>query len=189
MLNGFEADAQVRSWLWNSMEPHISADVVLLDTNYLVFSYVSDSHASHNNINSIYELCEEIFRIKQGSKSLKDYYSFVKGRWEELTLYQPIPQDFATWKRQTERLKEVSFLSGLDAQYGSAKNQLLCGSELLPLNVAFLRLSRIPVQHDAPLLMRLWPWLLFLLPLLLHLQQEGDPGVEGEQVEVVGDPL
>lgn len=35
--------------------------------------------ASDNNVNRINELCEEIFRKKQGSKSLKDYYSFVKG--------------------------------------------------------------------------------------------------------------
>lgn len=35
--------------------------------------------ASDNNVNRINELCEEIFRKKQGSKSLKDYYSFVRG--------------------------------------------------------------------------------------------------------------
>lgn len=68
MLNGFKEDVQVRSWLWNSMEPDISADVVLLDTAYLVFSSVSDSYASHNKINRIYELSEEIFCMKQGSK-------------------------------------------------------------------------------------------------------------------------
>lgn len=83
--------------------------------------------------------------MKQGSKSSKNYYTFVKGRREEL----PFPQDFATWKCQTEQLKVVSFLSGLDAHYGSAKNQLLYGSELPSLNVAFSRLSWIPVHHDA----------------------------------------
>lgn len=35
-------DAQVRSWLWNSMEPHISVDVVLLDTAFAVYTSVSD---------------------------------------------------------------------------------------------------------------------------------------------------
>lgn len=38
-----------------------------------------DSYGSNNNINRIHELCEEIYRMKQGSKSLKDYYGFVKG--------------------------------------------------------------------------------------------------------------
>lgn len=37
---------------------------------------------------------------------------------------------------------------GLDTQYGSAKNQLLSGSELPPLNVALSQLSRIPVQME-----------------------------------------
>lgn len=86
----------MRLWLWNSKEPHVSADVVLLDTAYLVYSSICDSYGSNNNINTIHELCEEIYHMKQGSKSLKDYYGFVKGRWEELTLHQPLPQDLAT---------------------------------------------------------------------------------------------
>lgn len=122
-------------------------------------------------------------------KALKDYYSFVKGRWEELTLYQPFPQDFASWKRQTEQLKEVSFLSGLDAQYGQAKNQLLCGSKFPPLNVAFSRLFLIPVQHDAPLADEAIALATFSPPSPAAPQQEGEAGVEGEQVEVVGDSL
>lgn len=48
-----------------------------------------------------------------------------------------------------EQLKVVSFLSGLDVQYTSAKNQLLSGTELPSLNVAFSRLSRIPVEDIA----------------------------------------
>lgn len=51
----------------------MSADVILLNTAYLVFSSVSDSFASNNNVNRIFELCEEIFVMKQGNKSLTDY--------------------------------------------------------------------------------------------------------------------
>lgn len=81
------------------------------------------------------KLCEEIFRLKQGSKSVMDYCSFVKGRWEELTLYQPFPQDLANWQCET--------------QYVSTKNQLLLGIEPPPVNVAFSSLSQIPVQMEA----------------------------------------
>lgn len=59
-----KVDVQVCSWLWNSMEPYVSADVILLNTAYLVLSSVSDSFASNNNVNRIFELCEEIFGIK-----------------------------------------------------------------------------------------------------------------------------
>lgn len=33
-------DAQVRSWLWNSMEPRVSCDVMLLPTAYAVWTSV-----------------------------------------------------------------------------------------------------------------------------------------------------
>lgn len=54
-----------------------------------------------------------------------------------------------TRKRQQEQLKVVSFLPGLDDHYASAKNQILSSSELPSPNVAFSRLTRIPVQVEA----------------------------------------
>lgn len=84
--------------------------------------------------------------MKQGGRSLKDYYSCVKFKWEELTLYQSYPKQ--TWKRQQEQLKVVSFLSGLDDSYVSTKNQLLSGTDLPSLNVSFSRLSWIPTASQ-----------------------------------------
>lgn len=66
---------------------------------------------------------EEIFKMKQEERTLKDYYSSVKGKWEELSLYQPYPQTLAMWKMQQEQLKVVTFLSGLADHYESAKQQ------------------------------------------------------------------
>lgn len=69
-----------------------------------------------------------------------------------LSLYQPYPTDLETWKKQQEQLKVVSFLSGLDVHYVSARNQLLSGSDLPTLNVSFSRLSRIPIaETDLPM--------------------------------------
>lgn len=63
--------------------------------------------------------------------------------------YQPYPKDLQTWKKQQEQLKVVSFLSGLDDSYVSAKNQLLSGTELPSLNVSFSSRSRIrTASHD-----------------------------------------
>lgn len=33
-------DAQVRSWLWNSMEPRVSCNVMLLPTAYAVWTFI-----------------------------------------------------------------------------------------------------------------------------------------------------
>lgn len=45
-------------------------------------------------------LCENIFLTKQGSKPFHEHYSFIKSKWEELSLYQPYPTGLAMWKKQ-----------------------------------------------------------------------------------------
>lgn len=49
---------------------------------------------------NVSELCEDMFLTKQGSKPLHQYYSTVKGRWKELSLYQPFLANITTWKKQ-----------------------------------------------------------------------------------------
>lgn len=71
----------------------------------------------------------------------------------------------------------------------SHKEPIICGSEYPPLNVAFSRLFLIPVQHDAPLADEAIALATFSPPSPAAPQQEGEAGVEGEQVEVVGDSL
>lgn len=86
-------DVTVCSWLWNTMEPHISCDYMPLDSAYAVWSYVRETFTTHKNTQRMYELCEEVFHTKQGSKSFNEYYSFVKARWKEFNLHQPNPPD------------------------------------------------------------------------------------------------
>lgn len=129
------------------MEPSISCDVMLSPTTKEIWDSLKDTFNVQENINRMYNLCEEILS-KQGGKPLKEYYSMVEGRWEELSLYQPYPADQALGKHKGSKLKVASFLSGLDAQHESARNQLLTGSELLSLNVTYLRLSRLPAEVE-----------------------------------------
>lgn len=73
-------EEQVRSWHWNRMEPHVRCDAMLLPTAYAVWISVKETFALEGNIQRIYELCEEIFFTKQGTKSLNELYSFVKAK-------------------------------------------------------------------------------------------------------------
>lgn len=58
-------DAQVRSWLWNSMEPRVSCNVMLLPTAYAVWTFIKRDLWQCGNIQRIYKLCEDIFLTKQ----------------------------------------------------------------------------------------------------------------------------
>lgn len=79
----------------------------------------------------------EVFLSKQGTKSLNEYY-------------QPYPTEIDIRKNQREDLKVVTFLVGLSSTYASTKEQLLTGTELPSLNVAFSSLSRIVVENEEP---------------------------------------
>lgn len=70
------------------MEANINADVLFLDTAFDLYSSVNDTWTTNNNASRIYELGDEIFKMKQGGRSLEDYYSCVKAKWEELVLLQ-----------------------------------------------------------------------------------------------------
>lgn len=87
------------------MEPHISSDVMLLPTAFAVWNSIKETYGLEGNIQRVYELCADIFLIKQGSLPLHERYSFIKSKWEELNLYQPYPKDLAMWKKQREELK------------------------------------------------------------------------------------
>lgn len=104
------------------MKRHVVCDVMLLPTAYAEWTSIRETYVHEGNIQRIYELCEDIFLPKQGTKPLQEHYSSVKGKWEELNLYQPFPTDIVTWKKQNKELKVVSFLASFGPHYGSGKN-------------------------------------------------------------------
>lgn len=57
----------MRPWLWNGMEPQVSYDGMLLQTAYAIWISGKDSYGLDDNIQRIYQLCEDNFLPKQGT--------------------------------------------------------------------------------------------------------------------------
>lgn len=68
------------------MGPHISSDVMLLDSTYALWQSVSQTWADDTNVQRIHQICEKVFLSKQGTKSFTEYYSFVKARWNSTSI-------------------------------------------------------------------------------------------------------
>ncbi|KAL3721854.1 hypothetical protein ACJRO7_034230 [Eucalyptus globulus] len=130
-------------WLWNSMEPSIAANVMFHTTAKEVWDDLMESYSQDKNMSRVYELYEKIFNFKQGDKSLGEYYSALKGMWEELNLYQPITTDLERLKTQRSEFQVAKFLSGLNADLQPVKSQLLAGDRVPSMNEAFCRIQRI----------------------------------------------
>ena len=70
-------DAQIRSFLWNSMESKISCSLVFLPTAKLVWEQVKELYFGVNNLKRIYDLHQNYFSLSLSDMSLEDHHSKV----------------------------------------------------------------------------------------------------------------
>ena len=52
---------------------------------------------------------EDLFSLRQGDKSLKDYYSHFKGMIDELNQYHPVTNNIEVFKSSVKNYMLVSF--------------------------------------------------------------------------------
>ena len=71
-------DAQIRSCLWNSMEPKISCSLVFLPTSKLVWEQAKKLYSGVNNLKRIYDLHQNYFSLSLSDMSLEEYYNKLR---------------------------------------------------------------------------------------------------------------
>jgi len=106
-------DAQIRSFLWNSMESKISCSLVFLSTAKLVWEQAMELYFGVNNLKRIYDLHQAYFSLTLSDLSLEDYYNKFKSICEERNIYQPISFDMKTMKKQRAYMYVACSLTGL----------------------------------------------------------------------------
>ncbi|KAL5709075.1 hypothetical protein ACHQM5_019801 [Ranunculus cassubicifolius] len=105
------SNSMVLTWLWHSMESKVLTNVQFLPTAKQVWSSLKEMYSHENNISRIYDLFEALFKTKQGDRPLDEYYSTMKGLWEELLLYQPFTIDLEQQKKQREQFQVALLLN------------------------------------------------------------------------------
>lgn len=100
----------VMSWLLHSMQPQISWGLLFIRTEKRIWNTVNQTYAQTHNLARISQLSQEIAHHRQGERSLSDYYSSLRGMWEELSHYQPISSHCAE-DAAVPRRGETDFLT------------------------------------------------------------------------------
>jgi hypothetical protein len=110
---------------------------------------------SQGDLIRISELQQEIYALKQDSRSVTDFYSDLKVLWEELELYLPIPtcicrnrcvcEAMRTARQNHLLLHTIRFLTGLNSNFDTVKSQILLMEPLPPLNKVF----SLVLQHEC----------------------------------------
>jgi hypothetical protein len=88
-----QEDAQIMTWLWNSLEPEVFNNVSYLESSKDIWDTLHLMYSSEENITRIHELYQDMFSLQQGDRSVEEYFSLLQGMWDELNVYQPLSTD------------------------------------------------------------------------------------------------
>ena len=85
-------------------------------------------------------LNKDVYNLKQNNSPLNEYYTRMKGIWEELSAMNDLPQFIVVIDEITNFLRALSeqneeqrlfqFLNGLDETYSSQRSQILLVNSL-----------------------------------------------------------
>jgi hypothetical protein len=80
----------VHSWIMNSVSDSIAQSIVFMENALDVWNDLKERF-SQADLVRISEIQQEIYALKQDSKSVTEFYSDLKLLWEELEIYMPMP--------------------------------------------------------------------------------------------------
>jgi hypothetical protein len=143
----------VSSWILNSVSESIAQSVVFLENAIDIWNELRERF-SQGDLIRISELQQEIYAMKQDSRSVTEFYSDLKLLWEELELFLPIPtctcrnrcvcEAMRTARLNHVLLHTIRFLTGLNENFSTVKSQILLMDPLPPLNKVF----SMVLQHE-----------------------------------------
>ena len=145
-----QEDAQIMTLLWNSLEPDVFQNVSCAESAKEIWDNLQEMYSSDQNISRIYQLYEDIFSFEQGDRSVDDYFSILKGMWDELNVYQPLTTDLKKQQQHREEFWVAKFLSGLKKELVPVSSQILSGKEISTVSEAFAYVRRAAVPLSSP---------------------------------------
>jgi len=97
----------------------------------------------------VFQLHREIHSLTQGTMSVTDYYTTLKGLWNEFDSIMPCPgcscAESVKFKEHFEYQRLLDFLMGLNESYSAARGQILMQTPTPTLNKAF----SLIVDHES----------------------------------------
>uniref|UniRef100_A0A2N9GH48 Integrase catalytic domain-containing protein n=1 Tax=Fagus sylvatica TaxID=28930 RepID=A0A2N9GH48_FAGSY len=137
-----QEDAQIMTWLWNSLEPEVFNNVSYLESSKDIWDTLHLMYSSEENITRIHELYQDMFSLQQGDRSVEEYFSLLQGMWDELNVYQPLSTDLQKQQKYREEFRVAKFLSGLKPDLDPIRSQILSGKDIPTVNETYARGER-----------------------------------------------
>lgn len=136
----------IQSWIINSVSPQIAQTLVFHENAIDAWQDLKERFAKADRIR-IATLRSKINNLKQGSKTVLDYFTEMKTLWEELNSHRPMPhctcphpcRCAAMREARNFRLEDqvIQFLTGLNDQFNVVKTQVLMLDPLPSINKVY----------------------------------------------------
>jgi hypothetical protein len=148
----------VQSWLINSISESIAPTAVFCDTALEVWLDLKERFSKIDRIR-IANLRSSINTLKQGDKSVLDYFTEMKSLWEELSSHRPIPNCVCVHQCRcvASRIAKIhrnedqimQFLTGLNDQFSVVRTQVLLLDPLPSLNKVYSLVVQEESNHAS----------------------------------------
>ncbi|KAL0416774.1 UNVERIFIED_CONTAM: hypothetical protein Slati_3509300 [Sesamum latifolium] len=128
------------SWIQNSISPQLKTRVIFVDDASEIWQELQERFAQQNG-SRIYKLKKALSNLAQGDDSVSISYGKLKVLWDELSIYDPIPECTCGKSRALtesyQRDNIIQFLMGLNDTYSNSRDQIMSIDPLPPLNKVF----------------------------------------------------
>lgn len=142
--------------LFCSISKSIAKSVLWIQTAFGVWTNLRTRFAQ-SDVFRIFDIQQDVYRFRQGTLSVSDYFTQLKVFWDELESYRPILRCSCaipcTCKVITSIHKHrdedyvIRFLKGLNEKFSSSKSQIMMMTYLLDIDHAF----SIVIQQEREL--------------------------------------
>ncbi|XP_055831009.1 uncharacterized protein LOC129900060 [Solanum dulcamara] len=141
-------NAVVLSWIRNAVTPGLLSSIVYAGDAHKVWSDLKERFDKINGAH-VFQLHKEIHSLTQGTMTVTEYYTQLRGLWNEFNSIMPYPWcSYAESKRFQEHFEYqrlLEFLMGLNESYSAARGQILMQSPIPNLNKAY----SLIVDHES----------------------------------------
>ncbi|KAG5001528.1 hypothetical protein JHK87_022600 [Glycine soja] len=126
------------SWLLNSLSPSIVQSVIFLDRAIDIYMDLQERFSQ-----------SDFYGIRQGSRSVSDYYTALKSLWEELDNFRPFHVSTCSTKLYHQQDFIIRILKGLDDHFSVVHSQILLMDPLPSSNRVFSMVAQQERQHSS----------------------------------------
>ncbi|CAN1137158.1 hypothetical protein LINPERHAP2_LOCUS9879 [Linum perenne] len=139
-------DNLVKTWLLSSMTTPIGDHFLVYKTAKDIWEHAEDAYSNVDNTAEILDIQTRLYNLKQGDKSVSEYYNTLCHLWLEIDKYRSpkwsCPKDAALYKELVGETRTVRFLLGLNDNLDEARGRVMNKKPLPELRKAFAEIRQ-----------------------------------------------